>query len=110
MWQEYYTAHATKQEAIEETEKMLEVYATFVENNMAIAVLKGIKTENERFAGTVETYCIEALMQDGKALQAGTSHFFGIFKILPKHLMLLLQISLENKIMFGLLLGEFQLV
>jgi len=77
LWQEGHTAHATKQEAVEETEKMLEVYATFVENYMATAVIKGLKTENERFAGAVETYCIEALMQDGKALQAGTSHFLG---------------------------------
>ncbi len=77
LWQEGHTAHATKDEAIEETEKMLEVYADFVENFMAIPVVKGIKTESERFAGAEETYCIEALMQDGKALQAGTSHFLG---------------------------------
>ena len=77
LWQEGHTAHATQQEAIEEAEKMLEVYATFVENFMAIPVLKGVKTKNERFAGALETYCIEALMQDGKALQAGTSHFLG---------------------------------
>ncbi|MFN8326339.1 proline--tRNA ligase [Flavobacterium sp.] len=77
LWQEGHTAHATKQEAIEETEKMMNVYADFVENFMAIPVIKGIKTANERFAGAEETYCIEALMQDGKALQAGTSHFLG---------------------------------
>jgi len=77
LWQEGHTAHATKAEAIEETEKMMNVYAEFVENFMAIPVIKGIKTANERFAGAEETYCIEALMQDGKALQAGTSHFLG---------------------------------
>jgi prolyl-tRNA synthetase len=77
LWQEGHTAHATKAEAIEESEKMMNVYADFVENFMAIPVIKGIKTETERFAGADETYCIEALMQDGKALQAGTSHFLG---------------------------------
>jgi prolyl-tRNA synthetase len=77
LWQEGHTAHATKQEAIEESEKMMNVYAEFVENFMAIPVIKGLKTESERFAGAEETYCIEALMQDGKALQAGTSHFLG---------------------------------
>jgi len=77
LWQEGHTAHATAQEAIVETEKMLDVYADFAERWMAIPVIKGIKTANERFAGAVETYCIEALMQDGKALQAGTSHFLG---------------------------------
>jgi prolyl-tRNA synthetase len=77
LWQEGHTAHATKEEAIIETEKMLNVYADFVENWMAVPVVKGIKTANERFAGADETYCIEALMQDGKALQAGTSHFLG---------------------------------
>ncbi len=77
LWQEGHTAHATKTEAIEETEKMLDVYADFAENFMAIPVIKGIKTASERFAGADETYCIEALMQDGKALQAGTSHFLG---------------------------------
>lgn len=77
LWQEGHTAHATKQEAIEETIKMLEVYADFVENWMALPVIKGIKSANERFAGAEDTYCIEALMQDGKALQAGTSHFLG---------------------------------
>ena len=76
LWQEGHTAHATKDEAIEETEKMLEVYADVVENFMAIPVIKGFKT-TERFAGADETYCIEAMMQDGKALQAGTSHFLG---------------------------------
>ncbi len=77
LWQEGHTAHATKIEAIEESEKMMNVYAEFVENFMAIPVIKGLKTEAERFAGAEETYCIEALMQDGKALQAGTSHFLG---------------------------------
>lgn len=77
LWQEGHTAHATAAEAVEETEKMLDVYSDFVENWMGVPVIKGIKTPNERFAGAVETYCIEALMQDGKALQAGTSHFLG---------------------------------
>ncbi len=77
LWQEGHTAHATAQEAVEETRKMLDVYADFVENWMALPVIKGVKTESERFAGAVDTYCIEALMQDGKALQAGTSHFLG---------------------------------
>ena len=77
LWQEGHTAHATKEEAIAESEQMLEVYATFVESYMAVPVIKGIKSANERFAGAEETYCIEALMQDGKALQAGTSHFLG---------------------------------
>ena len=77
LWQEGHTAHATKQEAIEETERMLHVYADFVENFMAIPVIQGVKSPNERFGGALDTYCIEALMQDGKALQAGTSHFLG---------------------------------
>ncbi|MFM2338342.1 MAG: hypothetical protein RL115_1535 [Bacteroidota bacterium] len=77
LWQEGHTAHATKEEAIEETVKMLDVYADFVENWMAVPVIKGVKSANERFAGAEDTYCIEALMQDGKALQAGTSHFLG---------------------------------
>ncbi|MES3018018.1 MAG: proline--tRNA ligase, partial [Bacteroidota bacterium] len=77
LWQEGHTAHATSQEAIEETERMLEVYADFAENWMALPVIRGKKTANERFAGALDTYCIEALMQDGKALQAGTSHFLG---------------------------------
>lgn len=77
LWQEGHTAHSTAQEAIEETKQMLDVYAEFAEKFMAVPVIKGIKTPNERFAGAVETYCIEALMQDGKALQAGTSHFLG---------------------------------
>ena len=77
LWQEGHTAHATKAEAIIESEKMMNVYADFVQNFMAIPVVKGLKTESERFAGAEETYCIEALMQDGKALQAGTSHFLG---------------------------------
>jgi prolyl-tRNA synthetase len=77
LWQEGHTAHATRSEAIEESEKMMNVYADFAQNFMAIPVVKGLKTETERFAGAEETYCIEALMQDGKALQAGTSHFLG---------------------------------
>lgn len=77
LWQEGHTAHATKQEAIEETKKMLDVYAEFAEHYMAMPVLRGVKSANERFAGAEDTYCIEALMQDGKALQAGTSHFLG---------------------------------
>ena len=77
LWQEGHTAHASAQEAIEETERMLEVYADFAENWMAVPVVRGKKTANERFAGALDTYCIEALMQDGKALQAGTSHFLG---------------------------------
>jgi len=77
LWQEGHTAHATKEEAVEETKKMLDVYAEFAEEWMAVPVIKGVKTPNERFAGAEDTYCIEALMQDGKALQAGTSHFLG---------------------------------
>jgi len=77
LWQEGHTAHATSQEAVEETERMLDVYADFAENWMAVPVVKGRKTPTERFAGALDTYCIEALMQDGKALQAGTSHFLG---------------------------------
>jgi prolyl-tRNA synthetase len=77
LWQEGHTAHASKQEALEETSRMLDVYAEFAEKFMAMPVIKGVKTENERFAGAEETHCIEALMQDGKALQAGTSHFLG---------------------------------
>lgn len=77
LWQEGHTAHASKAEAIAETEQMLDVYADFAENYMAMPVIKGIKSANERFAGADETYCIEALMQDKKALQAGTSHFLG---------------------------------
>lgn len=75
LWQEGHTAHATREEAVEETEKMLGVYADFAEKFMAMPVIRGVKTPNERFAGAEDTYCIEALMQDGKALQAGTSHF-----------------------------------
>ncbi|MFM1913653.1 MAG: Proline--tRNA ligase, partial [Bacteroidota bacterium] len=77
LWQEGHTAHETKEEAIDETKKILEVYANFAEQYMAVPVLKGVKTANERFAGAEDTYCIEAMMQDGKALQAGTSHFLG---------------------------------
>ena len=77
LWQEGHTAHATREEAMDETRLMNKVYADFVENYMAIPVIQGIKTASERFAGAEETYCIEALMQDGKALQAGTSHFLG---------------------------------
>jgi prolyl-tRNA synthetase len=77
LWQEGHTAHATAEEAVIETKQMLDVYAEFAENILAIPVVKGVKTANERFAGAIDTYCIEALMQDGKALQAGTSHFLG---------------------------------
>ena len=77
LWQEGHTAHATEQEAIAEAQQMLHVYGDFVEEHMAIPVIRGLKSANERFAGALETYCIEALMQDGKALQAGTSHFLG---------------------------------
>jgi prolyl-tRNA synthetase len=77
LWQEGHTAHATSQEAIDETMQMLNVYAEFAEEWMAMPVIKGVKSVNERFAGAVDTYCIEALMQDGKALQSGTSHFLG---------------------------------
>jgi prolyl-tRNA synthetase len=77
LWQEGHTAHATAEEAIAETEQMLRIYAEFAEEVLAIPVIRGVKSPNERFAGALETYCIEALMQDGKALQAGTSHFLG---------------------------------
>ncbi|KPM30641.1 Prolyl-tRNA synthetase [Croceitalea dokdonensis DOKDO 023] len=77
LWQEGHTAHATEKEAMEEAKMIMHLYADFVENHMAVPVIKGTKTESERFAGADETYCIEALMQDGKALQAGTSHFLG---------------------------------
>lgn len=77
LWQEGHTAHATEQEAVEETRQMLEVYAEFAEKTMAMPVVKGVKSASERFAGALDTYCIEAMMQDGKALQAGTSHFLG---------------------------------
>lgn len=77
LWQEGHTAHATKEEAIEEAELILDLYGNFAEKFMAIPVIRGVKSANERFAGALETYCIEALMQDGKALQAGTSHFLG---------------------------------
>ncbi len=77
LWQEGHTAHATKDEAVKETERMIQVYSRFAENFMAMPVIQGLKSKNERFAGAEETYCIEALMQDGKALQAGTSHFLG---------------------------------
>ena len=77
LWQEGHTAHATREEAVEETERMINVYAEFAEKFMALPVVRGYKSENERFAGAIDTYAIEALMQDGKALQAGTSHFLG---------------------------------
>jgi prolyl-tRNA synthetase len=77
LWQEGHTAHASKEEALVETKKMLDVYAEFAESFMAVPVIKGVKTENERFAGADDTYCIEGMMQDGKALQMGTSHFLG---------------------------------
>jgi len=77
LWQEGHTAHATSAEAVQETRQMLDVYADFVENFMALPVIKGKKSESEKFPGAVDTYCIEAIMQDGKALQAGTSHYLG---------------------------------
>ncbi|MCK5368411.1 MAG: proline--tRNA ligase [Cyclobacteriaceae bacterium] len=77
LWQEGHTAHATRAEAVAETKTILDVYASFAENWMGVPVLKGLKTESEKFAGAIDTYCIEALMQDGKALQSGTSHFLG---------------------------------
>ncbi len=77
LWQEGHTAHATAEEAVIETKQMLDVYADFAENWMAVPVIKGVKSDSEKFAGAVDTYCIEAMMQDGKALQAGTSHFLG---------------------------------
>jgi prolyl-tRNA synthetase len=77
LWQEGHTAHATREEALEETERMIDVYADFAENYMALPVIKGYKSDNERFAGALNTYAIEALMQDGKSLQTGTSHFLG---------------------------------
>ena len=77
LWQEGHTAHATRQEAEEEARRMLDVYADFAEQWMAVPVIKGVKSPNERFAGALDTFCIEAMMQDGKALQAGTSHFLG---------------------------------
>src|SRR3954454_3118378 len=77
LWQEGHTAHATEREAVEESERMLDVYATFAEEWIGLPVVRGLKSPGERFAGAIETYCIEALMQDGKALQAGTSHFLG---------------------------------
>lgn len=77
LWQEGHTAHATREEALEETMRMVNVYADFAEQYLAVPVVRGVKTENERFAGAIDTYCIEALMQDGKALQSGTSHFLG---------------------------------
>jgi len=77
LWQEGHTAHSTREEAVEETLKILDIYAEFAETYMAMPVIKGLKTESEKFAGAIDTYCIEALMQDGKALQSGTSHFLG---------------------------------
>ena len=77
MWQEGHTAHATKEEAVEETQRMLNVYADFCEETLAIPVIKGQKTEKEKFAGAEQTYTIESMMHDGKALQSGTSHYFG---------------------------------
>ena len=77
LWQEGHTAHATKKEALDETKLIIDLYAKFVENFMGISVISGLKSDSEKFAGAVETYCIESLMQDGKALQAGTSHFLG---------------------------------
>jgi prolyl-tRNA synthetase len=106
LWQEGHTAHATKDEAIEETEKMLEVYAKFAEDFMAIPVIRGIKSPSERFAGADETYCIEAMMQDGKALQAGTSHFLG--QNFERHLMSNSRQEKERLNTLGEHLGEHQ--
>ena len=105
LWQEGHTAHATKEEAIAETEQMVEVYATFAQEFMAVPVIKGLKTESERFAGAEETYCIEAMMQDGKALQAGTSHFLG--QNFAKAFDVTYATKKENKRMYGPLHGEF---
>ena len=105
LWQEGHTAHATKQEAIDETEQMIEVYARFAEDFMAMPVIKGLKSANERFAGALETYCIEALMQDGKALQAGTSHFLG--QNFAKAFDVKFTIKKVNKNTFGRHLGVF---
>jgi prolyl-tRNA synthetase len=99
LWQEGHTAHATRQEAIAETEQMLDVYAEFAQTIMALPTIKGVKTANERFAGAEETYCIEALMQDGKALQAGTSHFLGQNLITTNSVLLFT--SLQNTLMGG---------
>jgi hypothetical protein len=105
LWQEGHTAHATAEEAVEETRKMLDVYtADFAENTLAIPVLKGVKTANERFAGALDTYCIEAMMQDGKALQAGP--LISLDRILPKHLMCSLPIA-KKRNLYGQLHGVF---
>ena len=94
LWQEGHTAHETKDEAIEESKLMINVYAKFAKEFMSMPVIIGTKTENERFAGAIETYCIEAMMQDGKALQAGTSHFLG--QNFQKRLMLNLLTNKES--------------
>ena len=108
LWQEGHTAHATKAEALEETEKMMHVYADFAEDYMAMPVIKGLKSESERFAGAEDTYCIEALMQDGKALQAGTSHFLG--QNFAKAFDVKFAMPKGSKDMFGHLHGAFLLV
>lgn len=100
LWQEGHTVHATAEEAQAETLKMLDVYEDFVRNYLAIPVIKGMKTSDERFPGAVDTYCIEGMMQDGKALQAGTSHFLG--QILHKHLRLNSPMRLARSSMLGL--------
>lgn len=108
LWQEGHTAHATREEAEEEAIRMLNVYSEFAEKSMAVPVIKGVKSANERFAGALETYTIEAMMQDGKALQSGTSHF--LVRILLRRLTFNLLIRKINWSMFGQLHGEYLLV
>ena len=105
LWQEGHTAHATREEAVIEAEQMLDVYTEFAEKYMAIPVIKGVKSPSERFAGALETYCIESLMQDGKALQCGTSHFLG--QNFAKALMFSLPTKPGSSIMFGQPPGVF---
>ena len=105
LWQEGHTVHETEAEALEETRKMLDVYETFAESYMAMPVLVGEKTEGERFPGAVSTLCIEAMMQDGKALQAGTSHFWG--KILQRLLRFNIRVEKGVMSMLGRRLGGF---
>lgn len=105
LWQEGHTAHATREEAEIEAKKMQEVYANFAENYMAMPVIKGVKSESERFAGALDTYTIEAMMQDGKALQAGTSHFWDRTSV--RLSTLLSSTRTARATMLGLLLGEF---
>ena len=104
LWQEGHTAHATREEAEAEAKKMLEVYAKFAEEWMAVPVVCGVKSETERFAGALDTYTIEAMMQDGKALQSGTSHFLG--QNFAKSLMFSSSTKRTSLIMYGQLHGE----